>query len=262
MEAAIAKVLAAIWNSLDEEKRAGLISGIAILVVCVICLLLLPFYLMSHPIEAMGLAESDADYAIIQQFRETNTWYMPDSEAADTSIVGDSGINISGDLRDNQIPLFLQGDKRWGHHPYGDHGTLATSACGPTSMAMVVVGLTGNTDVNPKVTADWSAAHGYRASAGTSWGFFSACACAYGVHCSQVSYNAKSITETLRSGKVMITSMKPGHFTKGGHFIVLRGITAEGKILVNDPASTSRSNQTWDVSIIQNECKSAWAFWK
>ena len=32
----------------------------------------------------------------------------------------------------------------------------------------------------------------------------------------------------------MILSMNPGHFTKSGHFIVLRGITSDGKILVND----------------------------
>lgn len=262
MDAAIAKVLTAVWGALDDEKRAGLISGIAVLVVCVLCVLALPFYLLSHPIEAMGLTENDTDYAIIKQFQEMQTWYMPDSEAADNVSIGDSSINVAGELKENEIPLFLQGDRRWGHYSYGDHGTLSTSACGPTSMAMIIAGLNNDGNVNPKVTADWSAAHGYRASSGTSWGFFPACAGAYGLHCNQVSYNARSITDTLRSGKVMIASMKPGHFTKGGHFIVLRGITAEGRILVNDPASTKRSNQSWDVSIIQNECKGAWAFWK
>ena len=54
------------------------------------------------------------------------------------------------------------------------------------------------------------------------------------------------------------------HFTKGGHFIVLRGVTSEGKILVADPASVTRSNQEWDLSLIINESKSADAggpFW-
>lgn len=44
--------------------------------------------------------------------------------------------------------------------------------------------------------------------------------------------------------------MAKGHFTSGGHFIVLRGVTAEGKILVADPASIDRSNQEWELSII------------
>ncbi len=47
--------------------------------------------------------------------------------------------------------------------------------------------------------------------------------------------------------------MSKGHFTTGGHFIVLRGVTADGKILVADPGSTARSQQKWDLSIILNE---------
>lgn len=37
-----------------------------------------------------------------------------------------------------------------------------------------------------------------------------------------------------------------------GHFIVLRGVQ-DGKILVADPASTSKSQKAWDLSIILNE---------
>ena len=46
--------------------------------------------------------------------------------------------------------------------------------------------------------------------------------------------------------------MTKGHFTNGGHFIVLRGVR-DGKILVADPASRDRSNMEWDLSIILNE---------
>ena len=47
--------------------------------------------------------------------------------------------------------------------------------------------------------------------------------------------------------------MGPGHFTRGGHFIVLRGVTSEGKILVADPYSYSRSAEEWDLSIFLEE---------
>ena len=54
------------------------------------------------------------------------------------------------------------------------------------------------------------------------------------------------------------------NFTSSGHFIVLRGVENE-QILVADPASTSRSQKAWDLSIILNEAsKSAAAggpFW-
>ena len=59
--------------------------------------------------------------------------------------------------------------------------------------------------------------------------------------------------DALSSGKLVVVIMSKGHFTRGGHFIVLRGVTSEGKILVADPASTSRSQKEWDLSIILNE---------
>jgi len=47
--------------------------------------------------------------------------------------------------------------------------------------------------------------------------------------------------------------MTKGHFTSSGHFIVLRGVTSDGKILVADPASYRRSEKEWDIKIILNE---------
>ena len=47
--------------------------------------------------------------------------------------------------------------------------------------------------------------------------------------------------------------MSKGHFTNGGHFIVLRGVTSDKKILVADPVSQNRSEEKWDLSIILNE---------
>lgn len=49
--------------------------------------------------------------------------------------------------------------------------------------------------------------------------------------------------------------MSKGHFTSSGHFMVLRGVTSEGKILVADPASKKRSEQEWDISIILDEAR-------
>ena len=76
---------------------------------------------------------------------------------------------------------------------------------------------------------------------------------------------SQRIVDALSSGKLVVAIMTKGHFTSSGHFIVLRGITKEGKILVADPASNKRSKQEWDLSIILNEVsKSAGAggpFW-
>ena len=63
---------------------------------------------------------------------------------------------------------------------------------------------------------------------------------------------SQRILDALSSGKLVVAIMSKGHFTKGGYFIVLRGVQ-DGQILVADPASTTRSQQLWDLSIILDE---------
>ena len=55
-------------------------------------------------------------------------------------------------------------------------------------------------------------------------------------------------------------SMGTSTFTKAGNYIVLRGITSDGQILVADPNSEKRTGQTWDVSVFLREGKAIWAF--
>jgi hypothetical protein len=152
------------------------------------------------------------------------------------------------------IPYFNQADKRWGNSSYGN-STIASGGCGPTSLSMVVAGLTGRTDINPKVVADWSVANGYRAEgAGSYWGLMTAGGANYGLKVDTASrQDPNKIVQALSQGKPVIVAMGRGHFTSAGHFIVLRGVTKDGKILVNDPASFQRTQQEWDISIIMGE---------
>ena len=59
--------------------------------------------------------------------------------------------------------------------------------------------------------------------------------------------------EALSTGQLLVALMGPGHFTNGGHFIVLRGLTLDGRVLVADPASVKRSNKEWDLRIVTGE---------
>ena len=61
------------------------------------------------------------------------------------------------------------------------------------------------------------------------------------------------IVDALADGKLVVAIMTKGPFTSSGHFIVLRGCTADGNILVADPSSYKRSEKSWDMSIILNE---------
>ena len=143
---------------------------------------------------------------------------------------------------------------------YGYGTTIANAGCGPTSMAMVLTYLLGETH-DPVEIANWSLKRGYHVKGeGTAWAFFKACADSYGVECQQMGISKDAIINNLKAGKVIIMNVGPGHFTSGGHYIVLRGITDDGKIIVADPASEKRSNQVWDIDVFLKEGKQMWVF--
>ena len=54
--------------------------------------------------------------------------------------------------------------------------------------------------------------------------------------------------------------MGPGDFTEQGHFIVLTGVTDDGKIIVNDPNSRINSRKKWDAKRLLDQMKGMWAF--
>ena len=63
----------------------------------------------------------------------------------------------------------------------------------------------------------------------------------------------------LAAGKVVICSVRPGDFTTVGHFIVLAGLTNDGRVEVRDPNSTERSAQAWDLDRVLGQCANLWA---
>ena len=65
--------------------------------------------------------------------------------------------------------------------------------------------------------------------------------------------DADLILQHLLSGSLVVALMGPGHFTNGGHFIVLHGATLDGSVLVADPASRDRTLTTWDPALILEE---------
>ena len=143
---------------------------------------------------------------------------------------------------------------------YGYGTTIASAGCGPTSMAMILTYLLGTT-IDPVETANWSLNNGGRCPGnGTYWSYFPKISKAYGIECDQMGVSTNNIVSNLQAGKPIIMSMGPGHFTSGGHYIVLRGLTSDGKVIVSDPNSETRSNQVWDISVFLSEGKGMWAF--
>ena len=143
---------------------------------------------------------------------------------------------------------------------YGYGTTIATSGCGPTSMAMVATYLLGEVH-DPVEMANWSLSHGHRIKdQGTTWAYFGEISSVYGINCVQSSTTAQRIYDSLSADKPVILIMHAGHFTSGGHFIVLTGIDDDGRIIVADPNSRERSNVTWDINLLVNESNQMWSF--
>ena len=164
------------------------------------------------------------------------------------------------ELKDITIPLFQQWDKRWGYVKYGSN-IIAINGCGPTCMSMVYIGLTGDTDKNPAVIADFCIDNDYYTEDfGTSWSLMLQGAQRLGLNAEKISNEESKIRKKLENGQPVICSMKPGDFTTTGHFIVLRGITEEGKLLLNDPNNISRSQKEWDVDTVLKQIKAAWVY--
>jgi len=154
---------------------------------------------------------------------------------------------------DIEVVYFNQTDSRWGNVPFGRSGTIGTSGCGPAALAMVVATMT-NHNVTPREVAAWAVANGFRAEGmGSYHSLMPAGGRHYGLNVEGIGRDSHRLVEALENGNLVIAIMSRGHFTSSGHFIVLRGITAEGRILVADSASYARSNQTWNLHLIMNE---------
>lgn len=184
------------------------------------------------------------------------------------TVAKDSHGPASGDTLDDKLtdaelaqecPLFLQWDKRWGYHAYGDDSTISVSGCGPTSLAMVVVGLEHDKSVTPAAVADFAMDNDYyMAGTGTMWSLMTEGAAHYGLDSTQIDIDRQQMEQCLESDGMLICSMAKGDFTTAGHFIVIYDKGDEG-FIVNDPFCIYRSTQEWSFEQLQGQLKSVWA---
>ena len=169
-------------------------------------------------------------------------------------------IDISKEVTKGEIPHFLQWDERWGYETYGSD-FLAVTGCGPTSLSMVVCGLTGDTKWNPYEVAKMAEDNGYYVDgSGSSWELMSSGAEKLGLTVSSVIFDTEHIRSTLEAGQPIICVMGPGDFTDAGHFLVLTGVDQEGDIILQDPNSVERTKQHWDVQKLMNQMKNLWSY--
>ena len=198
---------------------------------------------------------SDKQKDLAGSYAENLSLFMGDGMFQYTQYNGTT-VSSLGDVRFTdgvtEVVYFNQLDERWANKPYGTDN-IGGYGCGPTSMSIVVSSLT-NDIVDPEEMADWAYKNGgWCSKSGSYHSLIPNTAKAWGLPVEGCTASEpQRIVDALADGKLVVAIMLKGHFTTGGHFIVLRGVQ-DGKILVADPASYTRSQKLWDLSIILNE---------
>lgn len=128
-----------------------------------------------------------------------------------------------------EVPLYFQAD--YAHVPYGRYGTVASHGCGITCVAMAFTYLLDYEILPDELALEFG--H-YNTEHGSYHSLFPDSAEVYGLTGEQT-YDWDTVVEALENGQIVIANPTQDIFTDGGHFILLYGITEDGKILVHDP---------------------------
>lgn len=171
----------------------------------------------------------------------------------------------------NKQPVsYLQTDARWKNKDYsakGESTTIGRSGCGPTCAAMIIETLTGKT-FTPADACSWALKRGYKAAnQGTYYSYFVPQFKAYGIVCERLNtaslygnktspVHAKAF-DLLKKGYYLIACMGKGLWTSSGHYIVVWW--EDGKVRINDPASTKAARLNGDLATFKSQVKYYWA---
>ena len=172
----------------------------------------------------------------------------PDAQVEQENISYDgtntrNGLSLLGAYQG--LTYYSQADSRWANVMYSSIGdssqTMKSSACGPTSAAIVVSSSKGT--ILPTTMANLAVDNGYRtANNGTAWAYYSFVADYFDFDEYYTTSNFNTAMNYLKTDNdndgntdyYIIVSCGSGLFTTGGHYIVLVG-NDNGTIQVYDP---------------------------
>lgn len=180
-------------------------------------------------------------------------------EAGDKSVVKEAVL--TKEEKEQHYPLFLQWDARWGYEAYGDFN-IALSGCGPTTLAMALVAVTGDSAITPDDIARYSMENGfYVEGTGTAWSLMTEGPKDYNVKARELSLDEQVMKNALDAGKVIICSMRKGDFTSVGHFIMIYDYDANG-FKINDSNCIYRSSRYWSYEELCGQIRILWSYEK
>lgn len=178
----------------------------------------------------------------------------PYNYTADVEIPQEGRYDVMLSSACGPLTYYNQGDIRWRDFLYGGQDPLVTYGCGPTVMASLITSLTGN-QVLPADVADWAAANQcWSPKQGSYHRLIVDSATAFGLNAVPLrNYTMEGIKQALDSNYLVVALMKKGHFTQGGHFIIITQYTEDGMLQISDSNNYENTKINWDPSIILSE---------
>ncbi len=223
------------------------------------------FYTMDQ-IQRIACGEDETEQEYFQTVFQNYQEFLHGVMESESWHFGGADEDYKDDKKMNKnimaIPEMYQYMGAWANQPYGT-GTIKSSGCALACLAMVTSYMKDDV-VTPLDIFGFTGNRYYQPGAGSTWNIFPATASNYGYNCSNLGKNSSAIINALESGHPVIASMGPGTFTKGGHFIVLKGITDDGRIMVNDPNDSARKNHNqteFSLNMLLTEGKNFWSFY-
>ncbi len=138
--------------------------------------------------------------------------------------------------------------------PYGTNGnTFGECGCGPTVVASVISNLAG-VSYTPLDAREWAYENrGFIAETGaTTYQFMFSLPEQYGIT-ARYTASKDEVYRALRDGKLVLVCVGRGDFTYGAHFMLYRGVTEDGEILIADSYSFEKSMTPWSWERLESQ---------
>lgn len=154
-------------------------------------------------------------------------------------------------------PYYIQWDQKWGYQDYGT-GIIGNAGCAPTSLAMMLSGMTGER-ILPSEVATLATKNGNVGDYGTDWNIYPFIAKEYNLNIKEIEKSNNSIIKELDKGNPIIISVGKGTFTTISHVMLIVG-HEDGQLQIYDPNNLQNTKKLWDFTTFQNEVKNMWVF--
>ena len=242
------------------HKRRNIILLVLLALLCIggvellVCRFAAPelFQRLTAPVAGLMQRVSDFGEALHSNLQELLS--RPGEDEMVNQLAGPPAIEEVPPAEESKV---TEGEEPWASQTFGND-PIRGYGCGPTAMAMLASSLTGE-ETDPGAMADWAYQQGYCApGSGSYLSIVEGTASAIGLEAEAYeAASADALVQQLASGHLFVALMTRGHFTERGHFIILRGVTLEGRVLVADPNSRERSLAAWEPQLILDELSSS-----